>query len=431
MEINISQKPISLSKFESIFIVILLILSTGGGGLPLISSLRQNENFAGDSLVQIVWSAMYVVTFILILRHWRVIKPHILKNIPIIFLTGLAFLSSLWSINPELSIRRSIALLGTTLVGFYLGAKCNIQDLLKYTLLALVFCAVLSFIVVIFLPDIGLQYYEEGFVWRGIYGHKNHFGRIMFFAMLISYIISIQKKKSLRAWLITLSALFAGLLFASKSTTAIVILCFMGAIIPVFKFNKIDYRLKGVFLSIVLATLILSTVLILNMSITVIDNLFRQFLGKDITLGGRTLIWSMCWPYIKESFFLGYGYNVFWTESSGPAEIIRKVMNINVAHGHNGVIDLLLQLGVVGLGLFLIVFYQYISRTIRNFKARVYFNKSEYLFPIFFIFCFVGLNIAESMILKKNYFFWILFIALMVSMNSLRTGNNIIYKNSY
>ena len=94
-------------------------------------------------------------------------------------------------------------------------------------------------------------------------------------------------------------------------------------------------------------------------------------------------------------------------------------VKVNVAHGHNGVIDLLLQLGVVGLILFLIVFLQYILRTMECFKSRFELKKSEYLFPIIFLFIFVGLNIAESMILEKNYFFWILFIALMISMNPL------------
>ena len=208
---------------ESIFIILLLFMSTSGGGLPLISSFRQEAALSGDLLVQIVWSSMYLATFILLLRHWQVIRPHIFQNIPMILLTALAFLSCLWSISPELSARRSVALLGTTIVGFYLGTKCSIQELLKLILWTLVSCAVLSIFVVLFLPDIGMQYYEGGYVWRGIYGHKNHFGRIMLFGVLVSFILSIQKKTHLRAWLLLLSALFTGLLFTSKSTTAIII----------------------------------------------------------------------------------------------------------------------------------------------------------------------------------------------------------------
>ena len=51
-----------------------------------------------------------------------------------------------------------------------------------------------------------------------------------------------------------------------------------------------------------------------------LDDIFQQYLGKDITLAGRTHIWSMCWPYIKDAFLLGYGYNAFWLAPSGPAE---------------------------------------------------------------------------------------------------------------
>jgi O-antigen ligase len=417
MDIKVTQNNNSLSKIESIFIILLLFLSTSGGGLPLISSFRQEATLSGDPLVQIVWSSMYIATCILLLRHWKDILPHMLHNIPMILLTGLAFLSCFWSISPELSLRRSVALLGTTIVGFYLGTKCGIEELLKLILWTMVSCAVLSIFVVLFLPDIGLQYYEGGYVWRGIYGHKNHFGRIMFFGVLVSFILSIHEKTHLRVMLLLLTALFTGLLFTSKSTTAIIVLCIGASIIPVFIFKQIDYRLKGVLISVALSLFFVLIVYILRLSMDSLDAIFQQYLGKDITLAGRTLIWGMSWPYIKDAFLLGYGYNAFWLTPLGPAESIRHSLKVCVAHGHNGAIDLLLQLGVVGLILFLIVFLQYILRTIECFKRRFILKKSEYLFPIVFLFSFVGLNIAESMIIEKNYFFWILFIALMIAMN--------------
>lgn len=430
MDIEAPPPKNSPTKRESIFIILLLCLSTSGGGLPFISSFRQDAALSGDPLVQFVWSSIYLATFILAVRHRQEIRPHIFHNIPIILLTGLAFLSCLWSINPELSMRRSIALAGTTTVGLYLGTRCDIHDLLKLSLWALSYCAVLSIVCAIFLPDLGLQFYEGGYVWRGIYGHKNHFGRIMFFAALVSFILSIQKKHNLRLFLLLLSALFTVLLFASKSTTAVIILCIVATAIPIVIYKHLDYRLKAVLVSIALGLCISISVISFNFSITSVDNILGQYLGKDITLAGRTLIWSMCWPYIKDAYLLGYGYNAFWAETSGPAGTIRFVLNNNVAHGHNGAIDLLLHLGVIGLGLFLIVLCQYVSRTIKNFRNNSDLEKSAYLFPIIFLFSFFGMNIAESIILEKNYFFWILFIALMVSMEpiSKKTKN---LKNRY
>ncbi len=409
---------------ESIFIIIILFFSTSSGGLPLISSFRKVATISGDPLVQIVWSLLYLITFILLLLNWHMIRPHIFQNIPLLFLTGLACLSCIWSINPELSMRRSVALLGTTTVGFYLGTRCSIYQLLKLTIYALIFCAATSILVVLFLPDIGLQPYQGEYVWRGIYGHKNHFGRIMFFAVLISFILSIQKKPRIRTLLFFLSMAFAGLLLASKSTTAIIILCISLSFLPIFIFKQIDPNLKGLYFSIGIGVMVALLVIIFNLSVISINNIFQQSLGKDLTMTGRTQIWGICWQYIKNKFLIGYGYNAFWLSPLGPAETIRYMLNINIAHGHNGFIDLLLQLGSSGLILFLIVLSQYISRAIESYKNRFKLQKCEYFFPIIFFICFFGLNIVESMILEKNYFFWILFIALMVSMKQMSSNQN-------
>lgn len=66
--------------------------------------------------------------------------------------------------------------------------------------------------------------------------------------------------------------------------------------------------------------------------------------GRDETLTGRTEVWEKLIPVAMERPILGYGYSGFWTTDS------RKDFAISGAH--NGYLDIVLNLGFVGLLLF-------------------------------------------------------------------------------
>ena len=67
-------------------------------------------------------------------------------------------------------------------------------------------------------------------------------------------------------------------------------------------------------------------------------------LGRDTTLTGRTGIWAGLLPVIERQPILGYGFGSFWTTKRA------RIHEINEAH--NGYIDVLLEIGYVGLFLF-------------------------------------------------------------------------------
>lgn len=405
-------------NIEEYFIILILFLSTSGGGIPLISAFRENVSTSGDTLLQIIWSIIYLIIIALTIRHWRLVKSHFYSNLPIIILTVFALLSSIWSMNPELSLRRSIALIGTTFVGFYLGSICTIRNLLKMSFIALTVCTITSLIVIYFFPDVGLQYYDGMYVWRGIYGHKNHFGRIIFFAILIYFLFSINKTHFTKALIFLFSLFLIYFLFASYSTTSILLLFVGLSILPILLLKRLDFRFKGAAISISLCILIIFSFFLQNITLNDVDEFLWNHFGKDCTLAGRTIIWELCFHYIKNSLLFGYGYDAFWFGGSGPAKTIKGALGFEVAHGHNGIIDLLLQLGLIGAFLFFIIFIQFLYRAIQNYKFRKNDREIERIFPLVFLFSFVGLNLTESMILTRNYFFWILFISLLVMFDS-------------
>lgn len=110
-------------------------------------------------------------------------------------------------------------------------------------------------------------------------------------------------------------------------------------------------RLDKKIVVIALVLMLVGTLLPLSGKIPV-KNL-AQIFGRGETLTGRTEIWNSLLPYAQKHFILGYGYGGFWTTS----------LRIRIAsHAHNGYLDTILNLGIVGL-ILLIVFLIKIAGT--------------------------------------------------------------------
>lgn len=73
---------------------------------------------------------------------------------------------------------------------------------------------------------------------------------------------------------------------------------------------------------------------------------FSAMLGRDSTLTGRTEVWANVLPAIKRQPLVGYGFGSFWTDAR------RKLYEIPTAH--NGYLDIMLELGEIGLALYTI-----------------------------------------------------------------------------
>ncbi len=79
--------------------------------------------------------------------------------------------------------------------------------------------------------------------------------------------------------------------------------------------------------------------------------------GKDTTFSGRTEIWEASIDALFARPWLGYGFGaLFWREgvSNETAAIWRQV-GFEASHAHNGPLDLALQVGIIGLAIFAVL----------------------------------------------------------------------------
>ena len=88
--------------------------------------------------------------------------------------------------------------------------------------------------------------------------------------------------------------------------------------------------------------------------------------GKDLTLSGRTLIWSSSVDAIRDRPLTGYGIGGVWRDAAtDPTAVMLRKIGFTVFHSHSTVLEVMLLLGAIGLVLFLLVYVSAVSGAIK------------------------------------------------------------------
>jgi exopolysaccharide production protein ExoQ len=140
-----------------------------------------------------------------------------------------------------------------------------------------------------------------------------------------------------------------GMAYASKSTAALfvsLVFCGISAFDSLWRKGGAG-RVTGVTLAVFLGP-------VLVVAVAAPDSLL-EMMGKDPTLTGRTELWAYVIEDISKKPWLGWGYAVFWSQSNPAAVKISDAMGFLVPQAHNGLLEFLLNVGVVGTALFVFV----------------------------------------------------------------------------
>lgn len=402
----------SYTAFEKSFVVVAIILYCGAI-LPLMRLVANGDVDVdltdGDIVLQMAFSSLYFVTFILLISSKTQSFASIVKsNRGLFFLILIICSSFIWSASPLVCLRRIAGIIGTSLFGFYIAMRFSFYDFLRLFYRALLIIAVLSILTAVLLPNYGIHhdYSALNGTWRGVFTHKNHLGRAMVIFAIVSFCL-LHYTRSKKYYLGIALAFF--LIIFSKSATAILIL------LALLTFGYYLRSLKGN-INAVYLKIIVFLVLVVSATIFFISNYAFIFaiLDKDPTLTGRTFLWQKLMDMVNQSPLLGYGYGSFWLGDTGPSSIIWRQVGWEPPQAHNGFIDLMLDLGYVGLLVFLYIFLSSYFNYIKEYVAK---KNMEYLWGILFITFMIIYNFSESGIMRTNDVFWILLIFTLTSYN--------------
>jgi len=228
------------------------------------------------------------------------------------------------------------------------------------------FALVISIAEAIVYPAGGIDAKEGAHAWEGMYNHKNIAAMLTLLFMLPVFCVPMKTaaQRAFRVVYIVLSLGFIVLTTARTGwlQTGIVLLAMVG-IRMLRKFSNRDRpTLIFAIIPIVLGCIIGATVAYPYLAV---------LMGKDPTLTGRTIIWKACIQSALKRPLLGYGFFAFWFELHGEAaNTALAAGDVNLGNAENGVLQLWLEVGLVGVAILAAM----MLKTCRN-ALRVAFRK--------------------------------------------------------
>lgn len=375
-----------------------------GALLPLWREVSGNpiDPYEGDTLTRFLLLLGYAVVLVLLLREPAFLWRGLIKGGPIWLLLLWAFLSIAWSTTPELTFRKTVAVLLTSLYGVYLAFRFTPESFLRLLGTTLLLILSLSLAFVFLLPEWGVMGYPHEGAWRGIFVHKNTLGRFAALSVLVFLALIMAPGRKRMMWLTGLF-LSTVILVGAHSATSLVL---AAAIVLVALGLWITSPYQRLWPVLLLLGIVLGGGwgMILSMNYEV----FLEALGKDATLTGRIPLWLTLIPFIQERTWTGYGFGGFWLGWEGPSAYVWSLVGWNPPHAHNGYLDVWLDLGLVGLLLGLWLLLRLILASVQRYVAEGFSSRA--LFQVGVVTFLIIYNFAESNFLRANNLYWLLLV---------------------
>ncbi len=400
--------PMSPTSAEKLFVALTLFASTGA-----FTNLRVTgpieAQYTGMLAAQIFWLLIYIVAIALFFRRCDHPIRAILGVAPLVAVVAFALASASWSLDPALTLRRSVALGLTIVFGVYFATCFELREQLRLLAWVCGICALFSF----FFQLLGLNPSEGQPGWYGIFYVKNELGRNMAIGALVFLFwgrVEPQRRGLARAGFLASVALIA----LSRSMTAIIAFALVLALLPYLQWTlrrSVRLALAGTAFLLAAGGATLLYVVAHMAEVT-------GFVGKSATLTGRVPLWIFSFVAALRRPWLGYGFNAFWLPDATYAERIWHAMGSVLPHAHNGFLELWLELGLVGLGLFMLVLVYYIAKGLQNMRRD---PGAAAAWPVAFLVFLLLENLAETAFLTTNYVCVMLYAAAAVSISAAQS----------
>ena len=300
---------------------------------------------AGNPVARALWYPFYFGLIVALGARIGSLLRVIWPVWAIFALLALTVASQTWSVAPDISARRAVAVTFTVMFGVYLALREDRLDTLRAAGAAMFVAALFNLGAVLALPGAGIDRVEHVGAWKGITVEKNALGGEMARAGLVLLSLAWLDKRGRWIWLAG-TAVTALLVLGSTSRTALLALALPMAVLGLYMVGRRSpVAALGVFY--LAATGIGAAALFVWLA----PEQAVGLIGKDLTLTGRTSIWEACLTKIMEAPWTGYGIGAFWVEPYGPSYDVRTQVEWIVPSAHNSWIEMGLALGLPGMGL--------------------------------------------------------------------------------
>jgi O-antigen ligase len=315
----------------------------------------------GNPTGQILWLVIMVVGWAVAFARLHPVRQ-LLRETNVFFriFVVLALLSVAWSIDPATTLRRDARLM--IMVGAFLAFgvagwhRQRFQNVIRPILTILLFGSIVFCLVN---PDAAIHHYAAAELinaWHGLALSKNALGALSAFGVVfwVHALLSGETAK----WRALVGVAIAGIcLVMCRSSTSLIATVFTVFAMAILMRSPGSMRRSMRIFTVVLAVVILTysiAVLRVVPGLSVLLEPIPLITGKDLTFTGRSEIWALVVKHIEMRPLLGSGYGAYWTyglptPNMESAAVIAPLHGFYPGNSHNGYLDVLNDLGAVGL----------------------------------------------------------------------------------
>ena len=375
------------------------------------------DSSTGSSIYkQLTWGTLFVFAAFTALRaadgHWRLPKSMVPPALALL-LTFL-FVSCAWSHYPLTSFKRAMEMLGILLIAIALMRRehTSIADLLQKPFIAYL---MIGLAMALLVPHIA---FAQHHALRAMTSQKNTWGQFSLIGCIVflAQLLQARRHRAINAAVLLLSIIS---LLASRSMTSIV--AFFAVSYLVIVWRLVETRKSSGWFVVIVASF---TPLILLFGYALLQNesflkiaitLFFESTDRTSTLTGRTFLWRLIFEQIQRHPWFGAGYGGFWVyDGKAYLGVIHQLDWGPPSQAHNGYLDILNDIGIVGFFLFLGVIIAHVRNLYALYRLHL---RDSLLFHILLIGTAITINFAESSFIRYTDLWWLLVCASIVEVH--------------
>lgn len=288
-----------------------------------------------------------------ILLYWRQILQHVTDWPMYMVLFGWFLFTAIVGVNPQLGILRWALMVQFMLLAACFAASMSAAKFHKMVFYSLAPVTILNALIFVLIPSLGMDE-REGFA--GVIGDKNLAGQFYVISIVVSlyYAFAVSSRRE-RWFAATLALVGLAFLIETRSKTSIGLGLLAILACGLYYAASRNGRMKAAML---VSTALSCSAVVLWAGIHQIDLDSILYALEDVSFSGRTTIWRAALTVIAERPWIGQGFGSFWQTGSEVngfqgrqhLDIFEvwiddaKVIN----QSHNGYLDLLLSVGIIG-----------------------------------------------------------------------------------
>ena len=372
-----------------------------GPGVPSIEKAME-----GNPASRMIFIVLIAAAVVVLFKRRSALSAFLRANRGILILYAYMLLSVAWSLYPGISFRRYIKMVGFLLMAILVASEEDHHKALEHVFRRYIaVCLMLSFFFIRTNRSIGYMISVHGdHFMAGIANHKNDLGILCVYSLIFLLWRAMRLWPSINYLDMALFLVNAYLLIRAHSMTAY-ILAFLG--VALLLALKIAGSFRRVAILVMILVIVTLPILMITMNSpgSTISGAFYSSTGKDATLTGRIPLWKDLIRLGKNDIFFGSGYESYWIKYY--KEIWAKWTFLPIS-AHNGFVEVLLNLGLLGLAIMIYV----ISRPLSHLVTQDSLSQPLGYWNLTVLTLFIISNLTESWLICMSLG-WYLFLTVL------------------